>query len=55
MKKAEKIFIDIAQQLRDCNDIKDRIRSLCSCGELTSEEYDYILSEWDTMLAKYNL
>lgn len=55
MEHAEEIFISIAKQYEECDDIKDRIRGLHSYGELTDEEYDYIISEWDTMLAKHNL
>lgn len=55
MEHAEELFIDIAQQYEEYYDIKDRIRGLHSYGELTDEEYDYIISEWDNLLSKHNL
>lgn len=53
--KAEALFVDTAKQFEEYNDIKDKIRSLHSCGELTDNEYDYILENWDEFLIKHNL
>lgn len=52
---AEKLFIDIAEQYEDVYEIKDRLRGLNSNNKITDEEYDYILQEWDNLLAKHNL
>ena len=53
--KAEELFIEIAKQYEEHDDIKDRIRGLHSYGELTDEEYDYIIENWDSLLAEHNL
>ena len=53
--KAEALFVDTAKQFEEYDDIKDKIRSLHSCGELTDSEYDYILENWDEFLVKHNL
>ena len=53
--QAEELFIDIAMQYEEYDDIKDRIRGLNSFGELTDEQYDYILENWDKLLKKHNL
>lgn len=53
--KAIETFVDIAKQYDNYDDIKDRIRSLHSFGELTDAQYNYILDEWDNMLADNGL
>jgi hypothetical protein len=55
MEHATELFIDIASQYEEYDDIKDRIRGLHSFGELTDDEYDYIITEWDNLLAEYGL
>ena len=55
MEHAREIFKSIAEQYETCEEITDCIRSLVSVGELTQEEYDYILQEWDNMLAEFGL
>lgn len=47
--------MEIARECEDCNEIKDRIRSLHSCKVLTDEECDYLLENWDEILEKNNL
>ena len=54
-KRAEHIFVDIAKQYVEYNDIKDRIRGLHSFGELSDKEYDFIIENWDNLLEKHNL
>lgn len=53
--KAEALFVSTAKQFEEYDDIKDKIRSLHSYGELTDNEYDYILENWDEFLIKHNL
>lgn len=55
MEHAREIFKSIAEQYETCEEIKDSIRSLVSVNELTEEEYDYILQEWDNMLVEFGL
>lgn len=51
--KTEQIFVDIAGQYDNCEDMINALRSLNSCGELTNEQYDYCIGHWDEMLEKY--
>lgn len=53
--KAEKLFVEIARVSEDTYEIKDSLRSLNSNDELSDEEYNYLLGEWDNILAKNNL
>ena len=53
--KAERLFVDIAEQFEECEEIIDRLRSLNSNGQLTDEEYNYIQTEWDNLLEKHGL
>ena len=53
--KAEELFVDIAKQYVEHDDIKDRVRGLHSFGELSDSEYNYLISEWDNILKKHNL
>ena len=55
MEHAEKVFVEIAEQYEDCDVILDDLRSLETCGEITEEEYDYLIANWDDLLTKYNL
>ena len=55
MEHARKVFKSIAEQYETYDDIKEHIRSLHSTDELTDEEYDYILLEWDNMLKEFGL
>ena len=53
--RIEKLFVSIAEQYEEHDDIKDRVRGLHSYGEISDEEYDYIIQEWDNMLVKHGL
>lgn len=53
--RAEEIFVEIAEQYKTYDEIKEHIRSLHSADELSDDEYNYILQEWDNILRKYNL
>ena len=53
--QAEEVFVSIAEQYEDCDDMIDALRSLESCGELTQAQYDYLTEEWDNLLIKHNL
>lgn len=55
IKKAVEYFVDIAQSNETYEEIKEKLRSLHSCDELTDDEYNYLLAEWDNILAEYNL
>ena len=55
MEQAIDLFIGIAQQYEEYDDIKDRIRGLHSFGELSDTEYDYIIQNWDNILKEHNL
>ena len=55
MEHARETFRSIASQYETYDEIKESIRSLHSADELTDEEYDYILEEWDNMLAEFGL
>ena len=55
MEHARNVFESIAEQYETCEDIEKHIRSLHSANELTDEEYDYILQEWDNMLVDFGL
>lgn len=55
MDKLEELFISIAEQYEECNDIKDKVRGLHSFGEISDKEYDTILENWDNWLQKHNL
>lgn len=52
---ARKIFRSIAKQYETYEDIKEHIRDLHSTGELSDNEYNYILQEWDNMLIEFGL
>lgn len=51
----EKLFVEIARASEDAYEIKDGLRSLHSNDELSDEEYNYLLGEWDNILKKNNL
>ena len=53
--QAVETFVDIAKQYNNYDDIKDRIRGLHSSDELTDAQYDYIIQEWDNILADNGL
>ena len=50
--KAKKVFEELNEQFEDCETIKESLRSLHSCGELSNAEYDYILENWDNLLVE---
>lgn len=53
--KAEKLFKEVAQENDVVEDMIDTLRDYNSAGELTNEEYDYLIVEWDNLLKKYSL
>ena len=55
IKKAVEYFVDIAKRHDTYEEIKEELRSLHSCDELTDDEYNYLLEEWDNILIEYNL
>lgn len=54
-KKIENIFIDIAKQCSDCGEIIDNLRGLLTCHEITENDYNYLIKNFDDLLKKYNL
>lgn len=55
LEEAIELFIDIAEQNEDVEAIIDELRNLNSAGEITDEEYDYILQHWDELLQQHGL
>ena len=53
--KAIELFVDIAKENETCEDIKEELRSLRSFDAITDDQYNYILREWDNILAENNL
>ena len=50
--KAKEIFKELNEKFEDYENIKEGLRSLNSCGELTDTEYDYLLENWDNLLVE---
>lgn len=52
-------FIDIASQYDDYYEIKSRVESLFDSllyeGEVTQEDYDYVLEHWDELLNEHGI
>lgn len=54
-KELEKLFVDIAKRNKTAENMIDDLRSLESCGEISSDDYDYLTKNWDSILEKHNL
>lgn len=52
MERAKEIFKELNEKFEDYENIKEGLRSLNSCGELTDTEYDYLLENWDNLLVE---
>ena len=50
--KAKEIFKELNEKFDDYENIKESLRSLHSCEELSDAEYDYILENWDNLLVE---
>ena len=55
LEKAIELFVDIAKQEEDCDAILEKLRSLNSCGDVSDEEYNYIIDKWDDILKEHGL
>lgn len=55
LEDAIELFVDIAEQEEDCDAIIDQLRSLNTCGDISEEEYDYIIDKWDDILEEHGL
>lgn len=50
-----KTFVDIAKEHEDCEDILEELRGLASFGEVSQDEYNYIIQNWDNILREHGL
>ena len=50
--KAKEVFKELNEKFDDYEEIKENLRSLNSCEELSDAEYDYILENWDNLLVE---
>ena len=49
------LFVNLAKQYEDVDDILDGLRSLNSKGDISDNNYDYICNHWDEILKNHNL
>ena len=55
MEQAIDLFLDLAEEFEDCDNILDGLRNLESEGELSEEQYNYIIQNWDNILKEHDL
>lgn len=55
MTNLKEIVFDLLDIYEEYDDIINAIRSLVSNGELSDNEYDYILENYDKFLEEYNV
>ena len=48
--RCKEVLQNLAEDYDDCDDMIDALRSLEAEEEITSEEYDYIIANWDDLL-----
>lgn len=53
MEKLKEIMFDLFDTYEDCDDIIDALRGLNSCEEITEDEYDYCINNWDDILKEW--
>lgn len=53
MEKLKELLFDLFDTYEECEDIIDSLRSLASNNEITEQEYDIILDNYDKWLAEY--
>lgn len=46
----KELFQDLARQSSDYYELEDYVQSMQECGEITDEEYDFIVEHWDEWL-----
>lgn len=45
-----KVMFDLFNKYEECDDIKDALRNMNSDGEVSDEEYDFAVDQWDNLL-----
>lgn len=50
---AKEVMFDLFDECEDHDEIKDRLRDMNSDEEVSDEEYDYLLSHWDSILKEW--
>lgn len=50
---AKEVMFDLFDECEDHDEIKDRLRDMNSDEEISDEEYDYLLSHWDSILKEW--
>lgn len=45
-----KIMLELFNEYEECDDIKDALRDMNSDGDVSDEEYDFALDNWDNIL-----
>lgn len=53
MEKLKELLFDLFDNYEEYEDIRDSLRSLASDNEITEQEYDIILNNYDKWLAEY--
>lgn len=53
MEKLKELLFDLFDSYEGCEDIIDSLRSLESGNEITEQEYDIILDNYEKWLAEY--
>ena len=53
MEKLKELLFDLFDNYKEYEDIRDSLRSLASDNEITEQEYDIILDNYDKWLAEY--
>lgn len=53
MGNLKNILFDLFSQYEDVEDIIDALRSLNSCNEITDNEYDIIMENYENWLQEY--
>lgn len=49
----KEIMFDLFDKYEECDDIKDALRNMNSDGEVTEEEYDYAILQWEDLLKEW--
>lgn len=53
MEKLKELLFDLFDNYKEYEDIRDSLRSLASDNEITEQEYDIILDNYDKWLEEY--
>ena len=55
MEKLKQLFIDTAKNYEEADDILNELRNLNTNKELSDDDYNTILTNWDSWLSEANL